>query len=112
MQVVSSASCGLPAGKPGEQDGVFVAVAGGRADREAEGVGRAAVAEPEQRDLLAAGQDAGDVGEGAAVSGLDFASWGQLCSAWSSSRKRMELRVDSEMAGMAYCAARRHRAWL
>jgi hypothetical protein len=34
-------------GQDGEQDGVFVAVAGGWVDREAEGVGRAAVAEPE-----------------------------------------------------------------
>ena len=37
----------------GAQHGVFVAVAGGGIDREAEGVGGAAVAQPEQRDLLA-----------------------------------------------------------
>ena len=38
-------------GQSGEQDGVFVAVAGGCVDREAEGVGGAAVPELEQRDL-------------------------------------------------------------
>ena len=58
-------------GESGEQDGVFVAVVGGGVDGEAEGVGGAAVAEPEQRDLLAAGQGAGDVGEGAVVADLD-----------------------------------------
>ena len=62
-------------GQPGEQDGVFVTVAGGGVDREAEGVGGAAVAEPEQRDLLAVAEHAGDVGEAAVVSGPDF---GQL----------------------------------
>ena len=40
-------------GQPGEQDSVLVTVAGGGVDREAEGMGGAAVAEPEQRDLLA-----------------------------------------------------------
>lgn len=43
-------------GISGEQDGVFVAVAGGGADGEAEGVGGAAVAEAEQGYLLAAGR--------------------------------------------------------
>ena len=51
----------------GEQDSVFVTVAGGGVDREAEGVGRAAVAEPEQRDLAAVAEHAGDVGEAAVV---------------------------------------------
>ena len=59
----------------GAQDGVLVAVAGGSVDREAEGVGGAAVAEPEQGDLLAVAEHAGDVGEAAVVSGPDF---GQL----------------------------------
>ena len=43
------------------QDGVLVAVAGGGVDREAEGAGGAAVAQPEQRDLLAVAERAGDV---------------------------------------------------
>src|SRR6266705_4817407 len=59
-------------GQPGEQDSVLVAVAGGGVDREAEGMGGAAVAEPEQRDLLAVAEHAGDVGEAAVVSGPDF----------------------------------------
>ena len=50
VQAVSRASWGVPVGSAGEQDGVFVAVAGGGVDGEAEGVGGAAVAEPEQRD--------------------------------------------------------------
>jgi hypothetical protein len=41
-----------------------------------------------------------------------FFNCGQFFSAWSSSRKMMELRVDSGMAGMPHCAARRYRAWL
>jgi hypothetical protein len=56
-----------PGPEPGEQDGVFVAFAGGGVDGEAEGVGGAVVAQPEQRELLAAGQDPGDVDEAAAV---------------------------------------------
>jgi len=40
---------GCADGESGEQDGVFVAVAGGGVDGEAEGVGGAAVAQPEQR---------------------------------------------------------------
>ena len=59
-------------GQPGKQDGVFVAVAGGGVDREAEGVSGAAVAEPEQRDLLAVAEHAGDVGEAAVVADLDL----------------------------------------
>ena len=59
-------------GEAGEQDGVFVAAAGGGVDGEAEGVGGAAVAEPEQRDDLAAGQDAGGVGEASAGGDLQF----------------------------------------
>jgi len=59
-------------GVAGEQEGVFVAFAGGGVDGEAEGVGRAAVAEPEQRDDLAAWQDACGVGEGAAAGDLDL----------------------------------------
>ena len=58
-------------GESGAQDGVFVAVAGGGVDREAEGVGGAAVAQPEQRDLLAVAEHAGDVGEAAVVPGPD-----------------------------------------
>ena len=65
-------------GQSGEQESVFVTVAGGGVDREAEGVGRAAIAEPEQRDLLASGQDAGDVGEGAVVPGLDCGQLGPV----------------------------------
>jgi hypothetical protein len=65
-------------GKSGKQDGVFVAVAGGRVDREAEGVRGAAVAEPQQRDLLAAGQDASDVSKGAVVPGLHFLQLGPV----------------------------------
>ena len=59
----------------GAQECVFVAFPGGGIDGEAEGVGGAAVAEPEQRDLLAVAEHAGDVGEAAVVSGPDF---GQL----------------------------------
>ena len=59
----------------GVQQGVLVAVVGGGVDGEAEGVGGAAVAEPEQRDLLAVAEHAGDVGEAAVVPGPDF---GQL----------------------------------
>src|SRR5215467_15584223 len=51
------------------QECVFVAVGGGGVDGEAEGVGGAAVAEPEQGDLLAVAEHAGDVGEAAVVSG-------------------------------------------
>ena len=57
------------------QECVFVAVGGGGVDGEAEGVGGAAVAEPEQGDLLAVAEHAGDVGEAAVVSGPDL---GQL----------------------------------
>ncbi len=71
MQAVSRASCGVPAGQAGEHDDVLVAVAGCGVDRKAEGVSRAAVAQAAQRDLLAAGEHAGDVGEGAAVGGFD-----------------------------------------
>ena len=70
MQAVSSASCGVPGGQPGAQDGVLLAAAGGGVDREAEGAGGAAVAQPAQRDLLAAGQDGADAGEGTAASDL------------------------------------------
>jgi hypothetical protein len=59
-------------GAAGEEDGVFVAFADVGVDGEAEGVGGAAVAEPEQGKDLAAGQDAGGVGEGAAAGDLDF----------------------------------------
>ncbi len=59
--------------EPGEEDGVFVAIPGCGVDREAEGVRGSAVAQPEQGDLLAAGQDACGVGEGAAAGDLDFA---------------------------------------
>jgi hypothetical protein len=69
----------------GAQERVFVAVAGGGVDGEVEGVGGAAVAEPEQRDLLAVAEHGGDVGEAAVVSSPDS---GQL------------LRVGSGMAGM------------
>src|SRR6266852_3049646 len=65
-------------GEAGEQDGVFVAVAGGGVDGEAEGVRGAAVAEPEQRDLLAAGQDPGDVSERAAAGGLNLVQLGPV----------------------------------
>ena len=70
----------MPVGSPVPQDGVFVAVAGGGVDREAEGVGGAAVAQPEQRDAAVA-ERAGDVGEAAVVSGPDLASCGQFFSA-------------------------------
>jgi hypothetical protein len=63
---------GCADGQPGEQDGVLIAVAGGGVDGEAEGVGGAAVPEPEQRDLFAVAEHAGDVGEAAVVSGPDF----------------------------------------
>ena len=53
-------------GESGAQECVFVAFPGGGIDGEAEGVGGAAVAEPEQGDLLAAGQDACGVGESSA----------------------------------------------
>jgi len=43
----------------GAQHGVLAAVLDGGIDREAEGVGRAAVAEPEQRDLAAVAEHAG-----------------------------------------------------
>ena len=56
----------------GTQECVLVAVAGGGVDGEAEGVGGAAVAEPEQRDLLAVAEHAGDVGEAAVIPGPDF----------------------------------------
>ena len=59
----------------GAQECVLVAVGGSGVDREAEGVCGAAVAEPEQRDLLTVAEHAGDVGEAAVVSGPDF---GQL----------------------------------
>ena len=68
-------------GQPGEQDSVLVAVAGGGVDREAEGVGGAAVAEPEQRDLLAVAEHAGDVGEAAVDLARTLASCGQFFSA-------------------------------
>src|SRR5580704_3200672 len=61
--------------RSGEQDGVLITVAGGGVDREPEGVGGAAVTEPEQRDLLAVPEHAGDVGEAAVVPGPDL---GQL----------------------------------
>ena len=51
-------------GQAGAQDGIFVAAAGGGVDREAEGLRRAAVAQPAQRDGLAAGQDPDHVCEG------------------------------------------------
>ena len=61
---------GCSGGLPCEQEGVFVASGG--VDREAEGVRGSAVAEPEQGNLLAAGQDAGGVGEASAAGDLDF----------------------------------------
>jgi hypothetical protein len=67
-----------PGRDSGEQDGVFVSLAGGGVDGEAEGVGGAAVAQPEQRELLAAGQDRGDVGEAAAAGDLDFLQLGPV----------------------------------
>jgi len=54
------------------QDGILVLAAGGGVDGEAEGVRGAAVAEAAQRDLLAAGEHAGDVGEGAPAGDLDL----------------------------------------
>src|SRR6266571_8699496 len=65
-------------GESGEQGGFLVTIVGGGVDREAEGVGRAAVAQPAQRDLFAVVQDAGDVGGGAAVGGLDAAELGPV----------------------------------
>ena len=47
---------GCSGGEAGAQEGVFVAVAGGGVDGEAEGVRGAAVAQPEQRVGLAAGR--------------------------------------------------------
>ena len=49
---MSRASCGVPVGSPVRRTALLVAVAGGGVDREAEGVGRAAVAQPAQRDPL------------------------------------------------------------
>ena len=69
---------GCSGGQSGDQEAVFVAVAGGGVDGEAEGVGGAAVAEPEQGDFLAAGQDAGGVGEGPAAGDLDFLELGPV----------------------------------
>ncbi len=70
MQAVSRASWGGAGGQAGAQHGVLAAALGGGVDREAEGAGGAAVAEAAERDLLAAGQHAGDAGEGAAVADL------------------------------------------
>src|SRR5215813_15379866 len=50
-------------GEAGAQDCVLVAVVGGGVDREAEGMGRAAVAQPAERDVLAVAEHAGDVAE-------------------------------------------------
>ena len=61
---------GCSGGEAGEQEGVLVASGG--VDGEAEGVCGSAVAEPEQRDGFAAGQDAGGVGEASAAGDLDF----------------------------------------
>ena len=47
---------GCADGQAGAQEGILVAVAGGVVDREAEGVRGAAVPQPEQGQLLAAGQ--------------------------------------------------------
>ena len=58
-------------GEAGEQDSVLVAVVRGRVDRESEGVGRAAVAQAAEPDLLAIAENARDVGEGVAAGDLD-----------------------------------------
>jgi hypothetical protein len=65
-------------GVSGEQDSVFVAVAGCGVDREAEGVSGSAVAEAEQRDLLTAGKHAGGVGEASAAGDLDALELGPV----------------------------------
>ncbi len=69
---------GCSGGQPGEEEGVFVAVPGGGVDGEAEGVRGVAVAEPEQGERAAAGEDAGSIGEGPAAGDLDFLQLGPV----------------------------------
>jgi hypothetical protein len=84
----------------GAQDRVFVAFADRGVDRETEGVGRAAIAQPTRWDLLAAWQDAGCVGEAAAVAECTVSSWGRCVPACCGSLQVIESRVGWGMAGM------------
>ena len=67
-----------PGGAAGEQDGVFVALGGVGVQGEPEGVGGAAVAEPEQGLGFCAGQGGGGVGEAAAAGDLQVLQLGPV----------------------------------
>jgi hypothetical protein len=99
--------------RAGEQDGVLVACPGGGVDREPEGMGGASVAEPAQRDLLAAGEDPGDVGEPGPAGDLDPVELGPVLF-----RVVEEPQGDRAAGGLRdgghvpYCAARQPRRWI
>ena len=87
-------------GPAGDQDGVFIAVAGSGVDREAEGVGGTTVAQAEQGICSPSGRTPVIQAKGPRYLAWTFFSCGQFFPAWSSSRSRIELRVEAGIAGM------------